>query len=45
MPELGWHEWRHGNTFSKTSKKFGRKKARKQMVAVMLNKGRKKSRR
>jgi hypothetical protein len=31
-----FHEFRHGKTFKRTAKKFGRKRAQKQMVAVIL---------
>lgn len=40
-----FHEFRHGKTFAKTEKKFGKGKALKQMEAVVLStarKGRKK---
>jgi hypothetical protein len=37
-------EFRHGKTFSKTSKKFGIKTARKQMVAAVLTNRRKSAR-
>lgn len=30
-------EFRHGKTFAKTAKKFGKQKALKQMEAVVLN--------
>ena len=31
-----FHEFRHGKTYARTRKKFGKKKARKQMIAVAL---------
>lgn len=31
-----FHELRHGKTFSKTAKKFGKKRAVKQMQAIAL---------
>ncbi len=34
--EANFHELRHGKTFSKTRKKYGKKKAQKQMVAIAL---------
>jgi len=34
-------EFRHGPTFKKTEKKFGKKRAAKQMVAVVLSNQRK----
>jgi hypothetical protein len=39
--EENFDEFRHGKTFKKTSRKFGRKKARKQMIAAVLNNKRK----
>jgi hypothetical protein len=30
------HELRHGNTFRKTQKKFGKRRALKQMIAIEL---------
>ena len=33
-------EFREGKTFSRTAKKFGRKKARQQMIAAVLRKKR-----
>ena len=39
--EKNFDEFRHGKTFQKTSKKFGREKARKQMVAAVLSNKRK----
>ncbi len=35
--ESNFHELRHGKTFAHTDKKFGKKKAEKQMVAIVLN--------
>lgn len=35
--ESNFHELRHGKTFAKTEKKFGKKRAEKQMVAIALN--------
>ena len=40
-----FHELRHGKTFSKTAKKFGKKRAVKQMQAIALNTQRKSNRR
>jgi hypothetical protein len=34
--EDNFHELRHGKTFKKTAKKYGKTKARKQMVAIAL---------
>lgn len=34
--EQNFDELRHGKTFKKTERKFGKKRARKQMVAVAL---------
>ncbi len=36
-----FHELRHGKTFARTSKKFGKKRALKQMVAIELSNERK----
>lgn len=36
------HELRHGPQFKKTAKKHGKKKALKQMIAIMLSAGRRK---
>lgn len=35
-----FHEFRHGNTFKRTARKFGKKRALKQMQAVVLSKAR-----
>lgn len=35
--ENNFHEFRHGKTFKKTEKKFGKEKAEKQMEAVILS--------
>lgn len=35
--EENFHDFRHGRTFKHTSRKFGVKKARKQMIAAVLN--------
>jgi hypothetical protein len=35
------HDLRHGKTFRRTRKKYGKKKAQKQMVAIMLSHERK----
>lgn len=35
--EQRFHEFKHGKTFQRTRKKFGEKKARKQMIAAVLN--------
>lgn len=40
-----FHEFRHGKTFRKTEKKFGKKRADKQMEAVVLSEARKSGRR
>jgi hypothetical protein len=34
--EKNFHEFRHGKTFARTSRKFGKKRAQKQMAAVVL---------
>jgi len=39
--EKNFDEFRHGRTFSKTERKFGVQKARKQMVAAVLSNKRK----
>ncbi len=39
--EERFDEFRHGDTFKKTASKFGVQKARKQMVAAVLNSGKK----
>ena len=31
-----FHELRHGKTFARTRRKFGKRRARKQMVAIAL---------
>jgi hypothetical protein len=36
-----FHEFRHGKTFAHTAKKFGKAKARKQMIAAVLSTKRK----
>lgn len=36
-----FHEFRHGKTFSRTEKKFGKDRAHKQMIAVVLSNQRK----
>lgn len=36
-----FHEFRHGKTFAKTEKKFGKKRALKQMQAAVLSNRRK----
>ena len=33
-----FHELRHGKQFAKMARKYGKKRARKQMVAIVLNK-------
>lgn len=35
--ENNFDEFRHGKTFKKTAKKFGKKRAEKQMIAVVLS--------
>jgi hypothetical protein len=39
--EENFHEVRHGKTYARTKKKFGRQKANKQMVAIVLSNKRK----
>jgi hypothetical protein len=39
--ERNFHDFRHGKTFSRTEKKFGRGKARKQMIAAVMSNKRK----
>lgn len=39
--EKNFHEFRHGKTFQKTRKKFGKKRALKQMQAAVLSNKRK----
>lgn len=39
--EENFHEFRHGKTFARTARKFGKTKARKQMEAVVLKMARK----
>lgn len=41
--EENFHEFRHGKTFRKTEKKFGKRKALKQMQAAVLSNKRKSS--
>jgi len=36
-----FHEFRHGPTFKRTAKKFGKKRALKQLQAVVLSQARK----
>ena len=36
-----FHEFRHGKTYAKTRKKFGKRKATKQMIAAVLSQKRK----
>jgi hypothetical protein len=36
-----FHELRHGKTFRRTAKKYGKKRARKQMIAAVLSNKRK----
>ena len=36
-----FHEFRHGQTFKRTAKKYGKKRAVKQMQAVVLSTARK----
>lgn len=43
--ERNFHEFRHGKTFKRTAKKFGRAKARKQMIAAVLSNKRKAAKR
>lgn len=38
--EENFHDVRHGKTYSKTRKKSGKRKANKQMVAIVLSKKR-----
>jgi hypothetical protein len=39
--EENFHEFRHGKTYKKTRGKFGKEKARKQMIAAVLSNKRK----
>jgi hypothetical protein len=39
-----FHELKHGKTYKHTLQKFGRKKANKQMTAIVLNNERKRAR-
>lgn len=39
--DANFHEFRHGKTFKKTRGKFGKEKARKQMIAAVLSNKRK----
>jgi hypothetical protein len=39
--EANFHELRHGKTFRRTKKKYGKKRARKQMIAIALKNKRK----
>lgn len=39
--EKNFDEFRHGKTYAKTRKKFGKEKARKQMIAAVLSNKRK----
>lgn len=39
-----FHELRHGKTFAHTAKKFGKKRARAQMIAIELKNERKSGR-
>lgn len=39
-----FHEVRHGKTFARTQRKFGKKKAEKQMQAIVLSTKRKQAR-
>lgn len=39
--EANFHEFRHGKTYKKTRGKFGKEKARKQMIAAVLSNKRK----
>ena len=39
--QSNFHEFRHGKTFKRTAKKYGKKRAQKQMVAVILKNKRK----
>lgn len=36
-----FHELRHGKTFKRTKRKYGKKKAQKQMIAIALKNKRK----
>lgn len=40
-----FHEFRHGKTFKRTAAKFGKGKARKQMIAAVLANKRKSAKR
>ncbi len=37
VQEENFHELRHGKTFAHTAEKFGKEKARKQMVAIVMH--------
>jgi hypothetical protein len=39
--EENFDEFRHGKTFSRTAKKYGKKRAQKQMIAAVLSNKRK----
>ena len=41
VQEQNFHELRHGKTFAHTQKKFGKRRAEKQMVAIVLSNARK----
>lgn len=43
--EENFHDFRHGKTFKKTRSKFGKEKARKQMIAAVLANKRKSKKR
>jgi hypothetical protein len=39
--ERNFHDFRHGKTFRKTASKYGKERAKRQMVAVVLSNKRK----
>lgn len=39
--EDNFHEQRHGKTFKRTARKYGKNRARKQMIAIVLKNKRK----
>ena len=41
VTEDNFHEFRHGKTFKKTAARYGKEKARKQMIAAVLSNKRK----
>lgn len=45
VTQRNFDEVRHGKTFAKTSRKYGKKLAEKQMIAIVLSNKRKSARR